>query len=154
MHLIYIQYSPKRPCFFCEKLFPTISDIFRTKTIYAQKRCADGDTAPLRISDELMSYESILRPIAVKLLEENVNYPLTIVYLPLRWCGFAYKLFENILGKAQYYPLGSVPDPEAVTCTISCSTNLSDEGNDYTTINIKIFNSTNCFCNSSHWYGG
>ena len=55
-----------------------------------------------------MSYESILRPIAVKLLEENVNYPLTIVYLPLRWCGFAYKLFENILGKAQYYPLGSV----------------------------------------------
>ena len=112
MHLIYIQYSPKRPCFFCEKLFPTISDIFRTKTIYAQKRCADGDTAPLRISDELMSYESILRPIAVKLLEENVNYPLTIVYLPLRWCGFAYKLFENILGKAQYYPLGSVPDPE------------------------------------------
>ena len=66
----------------------------------------------LRISDELMSYESILRPIAVKLLEENVNYPLTIVYLPLRWCGFAYKLFESILGKAQYYPLGSVPDPE------------------------------------------
>lgn len=66
----------------------------------------------LRESDELLSYETILRPIASKLLEVSVKYPLTIIYLPLRWCGFAYKLFENILGKAQYYPLGSDTSPE------------------------------------------
>ena len=66
----------------------------------------------LRETDELSSFESILRPIENKLLDENVNYPLTIIYLPLRWCGFAYKLFENILGKAQYYPPGSDAIPE------------------------------------------
>ena len=66
----------------------------------------------LRGSDELQSYEAILRPIADQLLEDKVNYQLTIIYLPLRWCGFAYKLFERILGKAQYYPPGSVPNPE------------------------------------------
>ena len=66
----------------------------------------------LRGSDELLSYEAILRPIADQLLEDKVNYPLTINYLPLRWCGFAYKLFERILGKTLYYPPGSVPNPE------------------------------------------
>ena len=66
----------------------------------------------LRGSDELWFYEAILRPIADQLLEDKVNYPLTIIYLPLRWRGFAYKLFERILGKAQYYPPGSVPNPE------------------------------------------
>ena len=66
----------------------------------------------IRENDELISYETILRPIASNLLDVNVNYPLTIIYLPLRWCGFAYKLFASILGKAQYYPLGSYPIPE------------------------------------------
>ena len=66
----------------------------------------------LRENDELTSYENILRPIAERLMDLKVEYPLTIIYLPLRWCGFAYKLFEGILGKAQYHPPGSDPIPE------------------------------------------
>ena len=65
-----------------------------------------------RGSEEIDSYEAILRPIVLELLEANVSYPLTIIYLPLRWCGFAYKLFDNMLGKAQYYPPGCDPIPE------------------------------------------
>jgi hypothetical protein len=28
-----------------------------------------------------------------------ITYPLTIIYMPLRWCGFIYRLVEMILGK-------------------------------------------------------
>ena len=48
----------------------------------------------------------ILIPIARALLQEKIDYPLTIVYTPLRLCGFAYKLFEHILGMEQYFPPG------------------------------------------------
>ncbi|CAB4006584.1 Hypothetical predicted protein [Paramuricea clavata] len=41
------------------------------------------------------------------LLQEKVDYPLTIIYTSLTICGFAYKLFEHILGDEQYFPLGS-----------------------------------------------
>ena len=40
-------------------------------------------------------------PIARNLLQEKMNYPLTIVYIPLRLCGFAYMIFEHILGTEQ-----------------------------------------------------
>ena len=56
--------------------------------------------------------ESILRPIASELLTSKVNLPLTIIYLPLRWCGFAYRLFESILSHKQYYPEGALAVPE------------------------------------------
>ena len=45
------------------------------------------------------SYENILRPIAESLLRETVQYPLTIIYLKLKYCGFAYHLFDQILNK-------------------------------------------------------
>ena len=51
-----------------------------------------------------MSYESIIGG--------QRELSVTIIYLPLRWCGFAYKLFETILVKAQYYPPGSIPNPK------------------------------------------
>ena len=52
------------------------------------------------------SYESILR-----LLKQNVtHYPLTIIYLPLRWCGYAFKLFEQILQEKSYLPENTI-DP-------------------------------------------
>ncbi len=42
-----------------------------------------------------------------------MDYPLTIIYnIPLKWCGFAYKIFESILGSRQYYPCGSMRIPE------------------------------------------
>lgn len=65
-----------------------------------------------REGEEISSYENILRPIAEKLMEMNVKYPITILYLPLKWCGFAYKLFHSILGKEQYYPPDADPIPE------------------------------------------
>jgi ATP-dependent DNA helicase RecQ len=54
---------------------------------------------------------SILIPIATCLLDEKTAYPLTIVYVPLRLCGFSYKLFEYVLGSQQYFPPGSAPIP-------------------------------------------
>ena len=50
--------------------------------------------------DDVDFYEDLLKPIA---------YPLTILYLPLKWCGFAYKYFEMQLGNEQYYPTGAEP---------------------------------------------
>ena len=42
----------------------------------------------------------------------NIVYPLTIIYMPLKWCGFVYQIFERILGVNQYYPTGSIPIPK------------------------------------------
>ena len=47
---------------------------------------------------------SILRPIAEALLDQGTNFLLTIIYLPLIWCGKAYKMFEDILKEKQYHP--------------------------------------------------
>ena len=46
----------------------------------------------------------------LKLLELRSAHPITIVHLPLRWCGFAYALFKSILGHNQYYPEGAGAD--------------------------------------------
>ncbi|XP_028414051.1 uncharacterized protein LOC114537113 [Dendronephthya gigantea] len=58
------------------------------------------------------SLVKILTPIAEDLLKKLTNYPLTIIYLPLKWCGFAYKIFESVLGNSQYFPTGSASIPE------------------------------------------
>ena len=55
--------------------------------------------------------QSILIPIARCLLQEKIDYPLTIIYVPFRLCGFAHKLFEHILGTEQYFPPGSASIP-------------------------------------------
>ena len=52
----------------------------------------------------LHTIEGILRPIALNLLKDKIHYPLTVIYVPLKWCGFAYKFFESVLGSLQYYP--------------------------------------------------
>ena len=65
-----------------------------------------------RHGQDIDAIQSILTPIAKCLLKETIEYPLTIVYVPLKLCGFAYKLFEHILGVGQYFPVGSVPNPE------------------------------------------
>ena len=48
----------------------------------------------------------------MNLLDYKIQHPLTIIYIPLKWCGFAYKLFESVLGSLQYYPPGSLQIPE------------------------------------------
>ena len=65
-----------------------------------------------RVGPDLESYESILQPIAEGLRKETVNYPLTILYMTLKWCGFAYKMFDKILGHEQYYPSDTEAVPE------------------------------------------
>ena len=54
----------------------------------------------------------ICMPIADGLLKETINYPLTIIYLPLGWCGYVYKLLENVMGTNQYYPPGCPAKPK------------------------------------------
>ena len=46
-----------------------------------------------RAGPDIDSLMDILSPIAQGLLEEQIDYPLTIIYIPLKWCGFAYKIF-------------------------------------------------------------
>ena len=57
-------------------------------------------------------FEKLLEPIALDLKGKKVNYPTTIMYLPLRWCGFAFKYFEKQLGDEQYYPSSAEAKPE------------------------------------------
>ena len=57
------------------------------------------------------SYNDILLPIAEKLKVELIKYPLTFIYLPLKWCGYAFKLFLNVLGEKSYLPV-SIVRPE------------------------------------------
>ena len=45
-------------------------------------------------------------------MKETISYPLTIIYLPLRWCGYVYKLIENVMVTNQYYPPGCPPKPK------------------------------------------
>ena len=65
-----------------------------------------------RSGKDVDAVTAILEPIAKDLLQDKNDYPLTIVYITLRLCGFAYKLFEHILGSEQYFPTGSATVPE------------------------------------------
>ena len=54
--------------------------------------------------DDMDFFEDMLKPIAHDLKEQKVDYRITIIYLPLRWCGFAYKYFDKKLGHELYFP--------------------------------------------------
>lgn len=60
----------------------------------------------------IKSFGSVLRPIAEQLKVELTEYPITVIYLPLKWCGTAYNLFCEILGDSQYFPEGCPRIPE------------------------------------------
>jgi superfamily II DNA helicase RecQ len=66
----------------------------------------------LRTGEDIDAITDILTTIAQGLLKDQVSYPLTIIYVPLRWCGFAYRLFDFVLEGNQYYPQGSSETPE------------------------------------------
>ena len=55
----------------------------------------------VRVGSDVDSLMSILIPIK---LQETVCYPLTIIYIPLKWCGYAYKFLKSVLGINQYHP--------------------------------------------------
>ncbi|XP_068692465.1 ATP-dependent DNA helicase Q1-like [Montipora foliosa] len=65
-----------------------------------------------REGEDVDFFEELLAPIAHDLKVKTVNYPITIMYLPLRWCGFAFKFFEKRLGNKQYYPSNAKQSPE------------------------------------------
>ena len=48
------------------------------------------------------SYHEILEPIATKLFAQRENFPMTIIYLKLKYCALACRLFERILQDKQY----------------------------------------------------
>ena len=58
-------------------------------------------------SQEEEALEIILLPMIRQLQELRMNFPLTIIYLKLRFCGFAYRLFEYHMGVEQYHPVGA-----------------------------------------------
>ncbi|CAB3991081.1 ATP-dependent DNA helicase Q1 [Paramuricea clavata] len=50
------------------------------------------------------SYNALLLPIAKDLKNSLREYPLTLIYLPLKWCGYAFKLFMDEIGEKSYFP--------------------------------------------------
>ena len=64
-----------------------------------------------RHGEDVDAIQLILMPIAKGLLLQKIEYLLTIICIPLKLCGFAYKLFEHILGKEQYYAPESAQTP-------------------------------------------
>lgn len=57
------------------------------------------------------SYDEILMPIANDHSIQRENYPITIIYLKLKYCGYAYSLFQQVLKDKQY--IGESNDPAA-----------------------------------------
>ena len=58
------------------------------------------------------SYNNILLPIAEELKIKLIDYPLTIIYLPLKWCGYAFKCFLDVLEEKSYFPDNCIRSPE------------------------------------------
>lgn len=57
------------------------------------------------------SYDRIVIPIAKELALQREKYPMTIIYLKLKYCGYVYGLFEQILQDKQF--VGDTKDPAA-----------------------------------------
>ena len=66
----------------------------------------------LREGEDVDFFIELLTPIVEQLGEKTVTYPLTVLYLPLKWCGFAFKYFEKHLGDKQYFPAAVDQLPE------------------------------------------
>jgi len=63
----------------------------------------------------LEGYDEILLPIAEGLREQREKYPMTIIYMTLKYCGYAYKLFSNHIGNIY---VGS-ENPSPKSCLIA-----------------------------------
>ena len=66
----------------------------------------------VRKGTDLEFFQELLCKIASDLLKKKLDYPLTILYLPLKWCGFAFKYLDKHLGKEQYYPTDAESIPK------------------------------------------
>ena len=60
-------------------------------------------------ADAEISYKDILTPLFHDLSSVGVSYPRTIVYVKLKWCGYAHELASKILGdKLKHYTDGQM----------------------------------------------
>ena len=66
--------------------------------------------------------QELLNKIAIGLKAMKIGYPLTIIYLPLKWCGFAYKSLSR-----NYWVMNST-----------------------TQLVVKLFQRTGCLHNTTH----
>lgn len=41
-----------------------------------------------------------------------INYPRTIIYFPLKWCGYAFNLFLTVLCEQSFFPISVNKKPE------------------------------------------
>ena len=57
------------------------------------------------------SYDEIVIPIANELALQREKYPMSIIYLKLKYCAYAYGFFERILQDKQF--VGETKDPAA-----------------------------------------
>ena len=70
------------------------------------------------------SYDEILKPNANELLTQN--YPMTIIYVKLKYCAHAYRLFERVMQDKIF--VGETMEPTArLFCSIPCPSNKSNE---------------------------
>lgn len=51
------------------------------------------------------SFRSILLPVVNELKKNLKQYPLTLIYLPLKWCGYAFKMCLEEMGEISYLPI-------------------------------------------------
>lgn len=66
----------------------------------------------LREGEDVDFFIELLTPIVEQLGEKTVTYTLTVLYLPLKWCVFAFKYFEIHLGDKQYFAAAADQLPE------------------------------------------
>ena len=57
-----------------------------------------------RKDEDVDSFEKLLMPMACELKQQRLSYPLTILYLPLKWCGFAFKFLKSCLAMSSTIP--------------------------------------------------
>ena len=96
------------------------------------------------------SYDKILVLIANELAIQRENYPMTIIYLKLKYCGYAYGLFERVLKDKQC--VGETSEPSA-----RLFAQFPDESHEERH-NIRNKERTiegeGAICNISSWHGG
>ena len=78
-----------------------------------------------RIGEDIDFIDGLLEHIANQLREDTLNHPLTVMYLPLKWCGFAFKYFQRHLGNGQYYPPSIKPVFICQYSRFVCSINMN-----------------------------
>ena len=92
---------------FDSNCFTTNDDLMITssKTVCVYlNRCNIYLETKVRLSNHfgIDSYRAILEPIAQDLAILRDKFPMTIIYLKLKYCGYAYSLFERLLSTSQY----------------------------------------------------